>query len=91
MTKRVVRSRERSGLQLITAEIEIARRRVDEFDKLVVGSVSNAIVICVTRQTIRWIGKQLVDHDIAQSAASDLNRDGITLDAISHNAQRAHT
>ena len=50
---------------MVAAQIEIARRGVDEFDEFVVGGVADAVEISVAGKTVGWVREDLVDHNVA--------------------------
>jgi hypothetical protein len=79
-----------SCLQLIPAEIELARSRVNELYKFIIRSVAYAITIRVTRQPIRRIGKQFINHEVAQSVATKRHRDWVAHHAIRRYDKRAN-
>jgi len=57
-------------LKLVTAEIDIARGGVNQFDKLICRTVATAIVIGIARKAVGRIRKDLINHYVAERAAA---------------------
>src|SRR5205807_4062081 len=69
----------RASLNRPTAKSDrFARASIYQFDELVLSAVAYAIVISITRDSVRWIGEYFVDENCATRIAEEVDHRGIT-------------
>jgi hypothetical protein len=59
------------------------RGGVNQLDKFIVRRIADSIVVSITFNAIRWIGKEFVNQNVAARLATEFNQYWIAISTVS--------